>query len=152
MAKVRFTEEQIADFLQQSKNGVPNNVLCEKFGFSPSTLRRWQELHAQRIRGELKQAEKTAAYVFLGFLISTLLLAFIFSKPVASWVIPFVLLYCLCYIRRYRALSAEHIKEGDTSLARSGLGADNVFYQLSWCLIILFLCSLGYLFVHLILR
>jgi hypothetical protein len=29
MAKVRFTEEQIADFLQQSKNGVPNNVLCE---------------------------------------------------------------------------------------------------------------------------
>jgi hypothetical protein len=121
-----------------------------KFGFSPSTLRRWQELHAQRIRGELKQAEKTASYVFLGFLISTLLLAFIFSKPVASWVIPFVLLYCLRYIRRYRALSAEHIKEGIPP--RTFRLADNVFYQLSWCLIILFLCSLGYLFVHLILR
>lgn len=38
MAKTRFTSEQIADFLQQSKNGVSNKVLCERYEFSVSTL------------------------------------------------------------------------------------------------------------------
>ncbi len=50
MVRSRFTEEQIADFLQQSKNGVPNKALCEEYGFSNSTLRRWQEKHAESIR------------------------------------------------------------------------------------------------------
>lgn len=54
MVRSRFTEEQIADFLQQSKNGVPNKALCEEYGFSNSTLRRWQEKHAESVRQELK--------------------------------------------------------------------------------------------------
>lgn len=55
MVRSRFTEEQIADFLQQSKNGVPNKALCEEYGFSNSTLRRWQEKHAESIRQELNR-------------------------------------------------------------------------------------------------
>ncbi|AXB21668.1 hypothetical protein DPF89_04065 [Salmonella enterica subsp. enterica serovar Napoli] len=54
MVRARFTEEQIADFLQQSKNRVPNKALCEEYGFSNSTFRRWQEKHAESIRQELK--------------------------------------------------------------------------------------------------
>lgn len=34
MVRSRFTEEQIADFLQQSKNGVPNKALCEEYGLA----------------------------------------------------------------------------------------------------------------------
>lgn len=152
MARLRFTEEQIADFLQQSKNGVPNKELCERFEFSPSTLRRWQELHAQRIRSELKKLETTASYVFLGFFTVALLLGMAFPSSISGWIIPVFLIYCVSYIRRYRALSAKHIKEGNIFLSRSGFGADNVFYQLSWAMVILFLCSLGYLFVYLIFR
>lgn len=41
MTKARFTEEQIADFLHQSKNSISNKELSEKYGFSVTTLRRW---------------------------------------------------------------------------------------------------------------
>ena len=97
MAKVRFTEEQIADFLQQSKNGVPNNVLCEKFGFSPSTLRRWQELHAQRIRGELKQAEKNRGLRLSGLLDFDFTARFYFLKTRCQLgLFPFSLYFTAC--------------------------------------------------------
>ncbi len=54
MAKPRFTNEQIAEILQQSKEGASNKELCEHYQFSVSTLRRWQEQHADGIRSELK--------------------------------------------------------------------------------------------------
>lgn len=144
MAKARFTEEQITTFLQQIKTGVPAKELCETHGFSMSTLRRWQELHAQHIRGELKKMETTASYIYLGFLIVSVSLTLIFSKTVAMWTLPLFLLYCVSYICRYRALSAKHIKEENTSLARSGIGASNAFYQFSWIILLLVLGSLGY--------
>lgn len=144
MAKARFTEEQITTFLQQIKKGVPAKELCETHGFSMSTLRRWQELHAQHIRGELKKMETTASYIYLGFLIVSVSLTLIFSKTVAMWTLPLFLLYCVNYIRRYRALSAKHIKEENTSLARSGIGASNAFYLFSWTILLLVLASLGY--------
>jgi putative transposase len=144
MAKARFTEEQITVFLQQLKNGVPAKELCEANDFSMSTLRRWQEQHAEHIRGELKKMETTASYIYLGFLIVCVTLALIFSKTIAMWAFPFFLLYCVSYIRRYRALSATHIKEDNTSLARSGIGANNAFYIFSWTMLLMFLCSLGY--------
>ena len=49
MAKPRFTNEQIAEILQQSKEGASNKELCEHYQFSVSTLRRWQEQHADGI-------------------------------------------------------------------------------------------------------
>lgn len=55
MAKPRFTNEQIAEILQQSKEGASNKELCEHYQFSVSTLRRWQEQHADGIRSELKK-------------------------------------------------------------------------------------------------
>lgn len=144
MAKARFTDEQIADVLYHSKNGVPDKLLCEKYGFSISTLRRWQALHAEGIRGELKQAESNAGKVFLGTIAVALLLTFAFSKPAGALMIPLFLLYCVYYIRRFRAISAKHIKEENTSLARYGLGANNAFYQFCWIAIVLIICALGY--------
>ncbi len=38
MAKPRFTNEQIAEILQQSKEGASNKELCEHYQFSVSTL------------------------------------------------------------------------------------------------------------------
>ncbi|HEY4468933.1 MAG TPA: transposase [Klebsiella sp.] len=150
MAKLRFTEEQIADFLQQSKSGVPNKVLCEKYEFSVSTLRRWQEQHAEDVRRELKHLESTAAKVFLCFFISTLMLAIIFSKPIGACVMPFFLWYCVNYIRRFRKISAKHIREENIFLSRSGRGARNAFYRFSWAFIALFVFGVGYLIVHLV--
>lgn len=102
MVRARFTEEQIADFLQQSKNGVPNKALCEEYGFSNSTLRRWQEKHAESVRQELKQIESTATIVFLCFIVAAILLTLMFPKPTAALAIPPYLVYCISYIRRFR--------------------------------------------------
>lgn len=55
MSKKRFTDEQIADFLRQAKEGVPDKALCEKYAFSISTLRRWKALHDSAIRQNLKK-------------------------------------------------------------------------------------------------
>jgi len=150
MAKARFTDEQIADFLYQSKNGVPDKLLCEQYGFSISTLRRWQALHADGIRRELKQAESNAGRVFLGTIAVALLLTLAISKSIGALVIPLFLLYCLHYIRRFRAISAKHIKPENTSLARYGLGANNAFYQFCWIIIVLIICALGYGIVQLL--
>lgn len=81
MVRSRFTEEQIADFLQQSKNGVPNKALCEEYGFSNSTLRRWQEKHAESVRRELKQIESTAKIVFYASLPQPYCLPLCFLNP-----------------------------------------------------------------------
>ncbi|EHP1506643.1 transposase [Salmonella enterica] len=132
MVRSRFTEEQIADFLQQSKNGVPNKVLCEEYGFSNSTLRRWQEKHAESIRQELKQIESTAKIVFLCFIVAAILLTLMFPKPTGALAIHPYLVYCVSYIRRFRRISAKHIRRWDISSSRSGLGAENTFYKLSW--------------------
>lgn len=150
MAKNRFTAEQIADILQQTKSGIPGKVLCEKYQFSPSTLRRWQEQHAEGIRCELQQLESTAAKVFLCFFIATLTLAMIFSKPIAACVMPFFLGYCVSYIRRFRKISAKHIREENIFLSRCGRGASNAFYQFSWAFIALFVFSAGYFIVRLV--
>ncbi|MDU2937597.1 MAG: transposase [Enterobacteriaceae bacterium] len=149
MAKSRFTEEQIAYFLQQSKNGVPDKVLCETCGFSISTLRRWRELHARGVDSELKQLESTAQMVFIGVFIVALLLALAFPKPTGALVIPPYLIYCVSYIRRFRKISAKHIQEVNTFLSRSGKGGHNVFYTLSWTFIILFVFTIGYGIVQL---
>ncbi|ASQ28176.1 transposase [Salmonella enterica subsp. enterica serovar Java] len=132
MVRLCFTEEQIADFLQQSKNGVPNKALCEEYGFSNSTLRRWQEKHAESVRQELKQIESTAKIVFLCFIAAAILLTLMFPKPTAALAIPPYLVYCISYIRRFRRISAKHIRRWDISSSRSGSGAENVFYKLSW--------------------
>lgn len=107
MVRSRFTEEQIADFLQQSKNGVPNKALCEEYGFSNSTLRRWQEKHAESVRQELKQIESTAKIVFLCFIAAAILLTLMFPKPTAALAIPPYLVYCISYIRRFRRISGD---------------------------------------------
>lgn len=68
MAKPRFTDEQIAEILQQSKEGASNKELCEHYQFSVSTLRRWQEQHAEGIRSELKKNRIQSANRLSGFL------------------------------------------------------------------------------------
>ena len=150
MAKARFTDEQIADFLQQSKNGVPNKVLCEKYEFSVSTLRRWQELHAENVRAELKQLESTGAKVFLCFVITALILAIMFSKSIGACVMSVFLVYCVGYIRQFRKISAKHIQEENIFLARTGRGARNAFYHFSWAYIALFVFAVGYIIVHMV--
>lgn len=150
MAKTRFTSEQIADFLQQSKNGVSNKVLCEKYEFSVSTLRRWQEQHAEGVRRELKQLESTGAIVFLCSFISATLLAVMFSKPLGAGVMFFFLVYCVGYIRQFRKISAKHIQEENIFLARTGRGARNAFYHFSWAYIALFVFAVGYIIVHMV--
>ncbi|WP_405023082.1 transposase [Leclercia sp. LTM14] len=55
MSRKRFKEEQIADFLRQAKEGMPDKALCEQYGFSITTLRRWKELHDGAIRNKLKK-------------------------------------------------------------------------------------------------
>lgn len=150
MAKARFTAEQIADFLQQSKSGVPNKILCEKYEFSVSTLRRWQEQHAEGIRRELKQLESTGAIVFLCSFISTALLSIMFSKLLGACVMLFLLVYCVGYIRQFRKISAKHIQEENIFLSRSGRGARNAFYRFSWAYIALFVFAVGYLLVRIV--
>lgn len=149
MAKPRFTDEQIAAFLDQAKRGTPDHELCEKYGFSHSTLRRWQALHAEGIRGELKQAESSAGLVFLAAIAAALLLTLAFSKAVGALVMPLFILYCLYYIRRYRSISAKHIKAENTSRARTGLGTNNAFYQFCWLALTLLGCACGYGLVQL---
>ncbi|WP_032939907.1 transposase [Citrobacter youngae] len=149
MAKARFTEEQIADFLCQSKSGVPNKTLCEKYEFSPSTLRRWQELHAESIRQELRQIEANASMVFLCFFCVAFILAVAFTRLAGALAIPPFLIYCVSYIRRFRKISAKHIKEQDIFLSRSGKGGYNAFYTLSWSFIVLFAFILGGVIVQL---
>lgn len=68
MAKARFTDEQIAEILQQSKKGAPNKELCEHYQFSVSTLRRWQEQHAEGVRSELKKNRIQSANRLSAFL------------------------------------------------------------------------------------
>ncbi len=131
MVRARFTEEQIADFLQQSKNGVPNKALCEEYGFSNSTLRRWQEKHAESIR-RIKTDRIYCEDRLLCFIIAAILLTLMFPKPTAALAIPPYLVYCISYIRRFRRISAKHIQRWDISSSRSGSGAENVFYKLSW--------------------
>jgi len=149
MAKLRFSEAEIADILQQCKSGIPNKEVCEKYGFSPSTLRRWQELHAEEIRSQLKKMESTAARVYLCCFIIAAIVGSVFSKAAGLVVaVPFIL-YCLYYIWRFRQVSARHIDRGLTSVARYGMGAKNAFYQFCWLLMIFVVFFMGYLIVHL---
>lgn len=148
--KNRFTAEHIADVLQQAKSGVPNKVLCETYAFSPSTLRRWREQHAEDVRHELQQLESTAAKVFLCFFLLALLLSVVFSKPVGACVMPFFLLYCVGYIRRFRRISAKHIEQENIFLSRCGRGAKNAFYLFSWAFVAFFIFTVGYFIVHLL--
>ncbi len=141
MAKARFSEEQIATILAQSKNSQSNKSLCEQYAFSVSTLRRWQEHHAVIINNELKQTEASAKTVFLRFCILMLVLALILPKPMGALALPPWWIYYVYYIRRFRAISAKHIKSENTYLSRTGKGGGNLFYQLSWAFLFLFILS-----------
>ncbi len=88
---------------------------------------------------ELKQIESTAKIVFLCFIVAAILLTLMFPKPTAALAIPPYLVYCISYIRRFRRISAKHIRRWDISSSRSGSGAENVFYKLSWTFLFLFL-------------
>ncbi len=83
--RARFTEEQIADFLQQSQNGVQNKALCEEYGLLNSTLRRWQEKHAESIRRGIKTDRIYHEWSFYAFIVAAILLTLMFPvKPRAD--------------------------------------------------------------------
>ena len=147
MAKARFTDEQIADFLQQVKSGVANNELCEKYGFSLSSLRRWEAQHASRVRHALKQLELIGSAVYAGGLLFAVIIAVAVSKAAAAWTLPLFLIFCIGYIYRFRQLSARHIREADTSLCRWGPGACNAFYKFCWGCVGIVVLALGYIVV-----
>ncbi len=148
MAKARFTDAQIADILQQSKEGAPDKVLCEHYEFSVNTLRRWRERHAEGVRSELKKIESKAQIVFLVFFAIAIILTLIFDKPTGGWVIPPLLLYCVYYIRLYRSISARHIKKEDIYLSRSINKSHSALYNLSWSFICFFIFAVIYFFVQ----
>lgn len=136
----RFTEEQIADFIELTKDGMSNKELCEKYHFSPSTLRRWKEGHDESIRHELKELESSAAKVFGCLIVASLLLAVMFSRPAGAVCLLLMFGCCIFYIIQFRQKSAEFIIEGNVFLSRSGRGANNAFYKLSWMLV-WFVCA-----------
>ncbi|WP_312191226.1 transposase [Leclercia sp.] len=138
MSRKRFTEEQIADFLRQAKEGMPDNELCEKYGFSISSLRRWKALHDSAIRNKLRKMESTAAVVYLTIIAVSVLLAIVFHKVVGVLFIFLMLGYCVYYIVQFRNVSGTFISTDNVFLSRRGLGASNAFYMFSWLFVILF--------------
>lgn len=140
MGTKRFTQEQIEDFLALAKDGMSNKDLCEKYHFSSSTLRRWKEGHDESIRHELKEMESSAAKVFGGLIVAGLLLAVMFSRPAGAVCLLLMFGCCIFYIVQFRQKSSEFIIEGNVFLSRSGRGTNNVFYKLSWMLV-LFICA-----------
>jgi len=144
MSRKRFTDEQITEFLRQAKDGVPNKKLCEKYGFSVSTLRRWKELHDNVVRNQLEKMESTAAIVYLGIIIASLLLT-IFSHKAAGMLFTLLMPgHCIYYVVRYRKVSGKFISSDNVFLSRSGRGANNVFYRLSWVFVFIILSSIVY--------
>ncbi len=120
MAKPRFTNEQIAEILQQSKEGASNKELCEHYQFSVHALAgAGKNSTLTAFRSELKKTESKAQIVFLVFFAIAILLTLIFDKPTGGWVIPPLLIYCVYYIRQYRNISGRHIKKEDIYLSRS---------------------------------
>jgi len=151
MSRKRFTEEQIADFLRQAKEGVSDKALCEKYAFSISTLRRWKALHDSAIRNKLKKMESTAAVVYLGIIAVSLLLA-IFSHKVGGVLFIFLMLgYCVHYIAQFRKTSGLFVATDNVFVSRTGLGASNAFYWFSWIFVILFTFCTAYMILHLFL-
>lgn len=148
MAKSRFTDKQIAEILQRSKEGASNKELCEHYQFSVNTLRRWQEQHADGIRSELKKIESKAQIVFLLFIAIVIILTLIFGKLTGGWAIPPLLLYCVYYIRLYRNISARHIKKEDIFLSRSVNNSYSALYNLSWTFICFFIFAVIYFFIQ----
>ncbi|WP_420900822.1 transposase [Escherichia coli] len=148
MVKARFTDEQITEILQQSKEGASNKELCEHYQFSISTLRRWQEQHAEGVRSDLKKIESKAQIVFLLFFAVSIILTLIFDKPTGGWVIPPLLIYCVYYIRLYRNISSRHIKKEDIYLSRSVNKSYSALYNLSWTFICFFIFVVIYFFVR----
>lgn len=137
MRRRRFTEEQIADFLQQAKEGVPDKALCEAYGFSISSLRRWKELHDAAIRNEIKKMESTAAIVYLCIIVVCVLLA-MFSYKAAGVLFTLLMLgYCVYYIAQFRKASGSFISRDNVFLSRTGRGASNAFYFFSWIFVLL---------------
>ncbi|QMR43027.1 transposase [Klebsiella aerogenes] len=140
MRAKRFTDKQITDFLSQAKEGASNKFLCEKYNFSASTLRRWKEGHDESIRHELREMESSAAKVFGCLIVASLLLAVIYSRPAGAVCLLLMLGCCIFYIIQFRQKSSEFIIGQNVFLSRSGRGANNVFYKLSWMLV-LFVCA-----------
>jgi len=138
MSRKRFTEEQIADFLRQAKEGMPDKALCEQNGFSISTLRRWKELHDSAIRNKLRKMESSAAVVYLAIVAVSVLLATVFDKVVGVLFLSLMLGYCVYYIVQFRKVSGLFIAGDNVFLSRRGLGASNAFYLFSWIFVILF--------------
>jgi len=138
MSRKRFTEEQIADVLRQAKEGMPDKALCEQYGFSISTLRRWKELHDSAIRNKLRKMESTAAVVYLAIVAVSVLLATVFDKVVGVLFLSLMLGYCVNYIVQFRKVSGLFISADNVFLSRRGLGASNAFYLFSWIFVILF--------------
>lgn len=145
MSRKRFTEEQIADFLRQVKEGVTDKELCEKYAFSMSTLRRWKGLHDSAIRNKLKKMETTAAVVYLGIIVFSVLLA-IFSRQAGGLLFIFLMPgYCIYYIAQFRKTSGAFVSRDNAVLSRAGLGASNAFYWFSWLFVILFILFTAYM-------
>lgn len=138
MSRKHFTEEQIADFLRQAKEGMPDNALCEKYGFSISSLRRWKALHEDAVRNKLRKMESTAAVVCLAIIAVSVLLATVVHKVVGVLFIFLMLGYCVYYIVQFRNVSRTFISDDNMFLSRRGLGANNAFYLFSWIVVILF--------------
>lgn len=137
MVRSRFTEEQIADFLQQSKTAYRIRRCAKNMDLATarSVAGRRNMLKAYaRIKTDRIYREDS----LLCFIVAAILLTLMFPKPTAALAIPPYLVYCISYIRRFRRISAKHIRRWDISSSRSGSGAENVFYKLSWTF--LFLC------------
>lgn len=143
MQKKRFTEEQIADFLAQAKNGASNQFLCEKYNFSVSTLRRWKEKHDESIRSQLRSMEAAAARAFGCLIAVSLIISVAFSKSKGALGILLMSGYCVFYIIQFRKKSSEFVTDENIFISRSGRGARNSFYQFSW----LFILFVGFVFL-----
>jgi len=104
----------------------------------------WKELHDNVVRNQLEKMESTAAIVYLGIIIASLLLT-IFSHKAAGMLFTLLMPgHCIYYVVRYRKVSGKFISSDNVFLSRSGRGANNVFYRLSWVFVFIILSSIVY--------
>ena len=61
MSKSRFTEEQIADTLQQAEAGVPRDELRRRYGIGQATFYRWMAKYGGLSASELRRFKEREA-------------------------------------------------------------------------------------------
>ena len=111
-------------------------MLCGKYEFSASTLRRWKEQHDKTVYLELSKVGANGLKIFICIPVSVLIIAVVFSKAAATFFIPLLLCFFCFHIVCFRKVSARFVDKEKVTLSRIGF-SDNALYKVSWMFILL---------------